>query len=265
LDSMRRRQARTGRAAAALALLLLCGPRGVAEERPAPADGRCVALNQPVSIDGPQAVPPMEMTAVPGASADETPGRDATLRRVKRPSRTSGVGDAARLMPGAEGDAHLSLAPQTPWYRSGVGALAIVLALIGGLVWALRRWVPAAQGRESRIIRVVGRASLSPKHSAALICVGRRFVLVGMSGEHVNTLCEISEADEVAELSLRTDTVPTQEAEGFERLLIEEAADYRQPVVGEAKDAGPTAAETVRTRKPLSDLLHRLRTLQSTR
>jgi flagellar biogenesis protein FliO len=246
-------------------LLLSLGPRGVAEDRAAPTDSGSVALNQPVSIDGTQAAAASAVTATPDTPANEAAGPDAALRRAKRPSRTSGGGDAARLARGVDGDARLSLAPSAPWYRSGLGALAVVLALIGGLVWALRRWVPATRSGESRIIGVVGRASLSPKHSAALIRVGRRFVLVGMTGEQVSALCEISEPEEVAELSIRTDTVTAQEAESFERLFIEEAADYRQPVVDEVKDAGLTAAETVRTRKPLCDLLRRLRTLQSIR
>ena len=113
------------------------------------------------------------------------------------------------------------------------------------------------------MIRVVARASLSPKHSAALIHVGRRFVLVGMSAERVQTLCEIGSPEEVAELALRLDGGIERHAAGFEQLLSEEAADYRRNYADGAEAAGSRAAESGRGRKPLSELLHRLRALQS--
>ena len=265
MDSMGRGCLKANQAVALLLLLLGVCSRAAGDEPPALPGGEGVALNQPVSIDSTEDTAPPKATTVLNSDAGETPDREAALRKVKRPWRNSGGAAEARSARGLDGGPRASLVQPKPWYRSGIGALALVLGLIGALVWALRRWVPATRGGESRMIRVVGRVPLSPKHSAALLSVGRRFVLVGMSAERVNTLCEISDAEEVAELSLRAGTATAPDAEGFERLLVEEAADYRHDLLEEVKEPGSKAAGAVWIRKPLSDLLHRLRALQSAR
>src|SRR5688500_14932836 len=79
-------------------------------------------------------------------------------------------------------------------------ALVAVLALILLLRWALRRFVPAALARNSRGIRVVGRTYLGPKQQILVLQVGRRLLVVGDSGQQLNTLCEITDQDEAAAL-----------------------------------------------------------------
>ena len=58
----------------------------------------------------------------------------------------------------------------------GMAGLALVLAVGGGIAVAARRFGPRAA---AGAVQVVGRVSLSPKHSVYLLRVGRRVLLVG--------------------------------------------------------------------------------------
>jgi flagellar biosynthetic protein FliO len=80
-----------------------------------------------------------------------------------------------------------------------LGALVAVLALILVLRWALRKLTPAL-ARSSRAVRVVGRTYIGPKQQVLVLQVGRRVLIVGDSGQQLNTLCEINDPDEAAAL-----------------------------------------------------------------
>ncbi len=60
-----------------------------------------------------------------------------------------------------------------------VGA-SLAVAALGGLTLALRRWRPAP---EVGGLRVVGRTSLSPRHSVFLLQVGERVLIVGTGSQ----------------------------------------------------------------------------------
>ncbi len=148
-----------------------------------------------------------------------------------------------------------------PWYQTGLGALVVVLGLIGGSAWALKRWVLTSKGGSSNVLQVVSRASLSPKHSVALVRLGRRFVMVGIAGEQVSMLCEVNDPDEVAELAIRTGESVDRKADDFEQLLLEETADY--PSGEETLPKRSTPVRLREGRQPLSELLRRLKSVQS--
>ncbi len=76
-----------------------------------------------------------------------------------------------------------------------MAGITLVLAVCGGIVAAGRRFLPqgAAGG-----LQVVGRVSLSPKHSVYLLRVGRRVLLVGAGPQGAPSL--ISELDDLAEI-----------------------------------------------------------------
>jgi flagellar protein FliO/FliZ len=61
-------------------------------------------------------------------------------------------------------------------WGAGTACLALVLAICGGLAVAARRLGPRAPAAP---VQVVGRVSLSPKHSVYLLRVGRRVLVVG--------------------------------------------------------------------------------------
>ncbi len=85
------------------------------------------------------------------------------------------------------------------WVRTGV-ALVIVVALVFGVRWALRRWAGGAAPGEGRAVEVLGRTSLSTRHRLYLVRMGERLLLVGGGGETLTTLAEVTDPDEMAEL-----------------------------------------------------------------
>lgn len=182
-----------------------------------------------------------------------------SLRAVPRTVRRSSKSATSRRPPDRE----------TPWYRSGVGALAIVLVVVAGGYWLVRRYLPSVRTTGSSALRVVARTSVTPKHHLALVQFGRRFVLVGVSGDRLQTLSEVTETQEVAEVAAQTGATLAGRPSGFDDLLEKESADYHEdPDAGEGEDLAiasqtPAQAGSVRAGKPVADLLDRLRALQS--
>ncbi len=65
--------------------------------------------------------------------------------------------------------------------------LAVVLALIWGAAWLVRRLTPAA-GSVGSAIRVVAAQSVGPRERVVLIEVGEQWLLVGVAPGQVNAL-----------------------------------------------------------------------------
>lgn len=160
--------------------------------------------------------------------------------------------------------------PSSPvsWYRTGIGALSIVLCMMGGVYFLARKWFPSIRVMDSRAIHVVARATITPKHQAALIQMGRRFVLVGISGEHMNTLCEITNPEEIAELTTRMGLSQSPHATGFENMLSRETQGYVESAMDPATEVMPNADQQQNRRASwlktpaLSELKKKLRSLQ---
>ncbi len=79
-------------------------------------------------------------------------------------------------------------------------ALAVVLGLIFLLRWLGRRFTGHSGSGHGRAVQVVSRSLIAPRQQLMLVRIGRRLVLVGNSGTVMNPLCEITDADEVAEV-----------------------------------------------------------------
>ncbi len=87
-----------------------------------------------------------------------------------------------------------------------VGGVLIVAVAGGLIVFFYRRFAGGAIGlRGSRVVEVLGRTALSPRHAVCLLKVGRRLVLVGVAGDRVAPISVIESADEVAEILQRVD------------------------------------------------------------
>ncbi len=209
------------------------------------------AALQPSAINTNDNLLPDAAVVPPGGADVDRPSRRAARLRNARRSKLRGSFDRGS---GAQG---------TPWYRTGIGALAIVLALVGIGFWAVRRWVPSTRSGENGVLKVVARVNLSPKHNVALVRVGRRFVLVGLAGDRVNVLCNVCDQDEVAELAARVGTAGGQPVAEFGDLLIDEAAEYKVPAERNAGRAQPVRSAGTGAAQPLSDLLRKLRELKT--
>jgi hypothetical protein len=77
--------------------------------------------------------------------------------------------------------------------------ITLALAVCGGIIAVGRRFLPQGAGVG---MQVVGRVSLSPKHSVYLLRVGRRVLLVGAGPQGSPSL--ISELDDLAEIEPET-------------------------------------------------------------
>lgn len=185
----------------------------------------------------------MNQSAVVDAPAEPTP-KESTSSRPRKASRKLGVESAA-----------LSSNESTPWYRTGLGAMTIVLALLGALYWGVRRWVPSVKTASNAAMTVVARSAVTPKHSLATVQWGRRFVLVGMSNDRMDTLAEITEPTEAAELAGSLGVRWPAGASSFDETLMTESSAFDEPM--ESNPAPSSKANAVQ------DLLKRLKTLRS--
>ena len=220
-----------------------------------PNDGQ-VSSNQSVALPddpGPAVESNLPDEAV-AASANEGPPSPTFSRRravARRPilETEAGAGGVGRHQ-GA-----------SPWYRTGLGALGLVLALVALVYAGVRRWVPSVRSGDSGLMRVVSRTSLTPKQHVVLLQVGRRLVLVGVGSDQVRNLCEITDQSEVAEL---TAGLGTRNSRGsFDDKLFSQVSEYREDweEEGAADDRSRPRRQPERA-APLKELLLRLRELK---
>lgn len=183
------------------------------------------ATNQSLSLD--DVFPTRDDDRVPAATSaeDVSESHDAeqgsassATRQALVLTRRAGSGPGSTDEP--------TVAPTKLMDATSIGALAIVLIVLGVVVYALRRYVPALRQADHDALRVVARTGLSPKHSLALIRLGRRYVLVSMAGDRVNSLCEVTDPEEVAELTAHVGNT-TRSGNAFDNLLSHELKDYR--------------------------------------
>jgi hypothetical protein len=118
-----------------------------------------------------------------GGSAPTRAG--AEPERPAAVDRTQGEG-LHPVAPREEGRHH----PGTPGASSGgwwIGTVGIALALaaFGGISLASRRWVPQAP---AGALQVVGRASLSAKHTVYLLRANNRILIIGAGSQGPPTL-----------------------------------------------------------------------------
>lgn len=153
-----------------------------------------------------------------------------------------------------------------PWYRSGLMSLVVVLGLIGAVAVVVRRLVPSVRSMSSGSIEVIGRHTLAPKQSIALIRVGRRVLLLGITAERINSLCEIDDGEEVSDLLGRIpERARSAGTEDFERLLDGSAAEFRDSLEGLDRPIEPACGGSQnlhRAKGRLQGLLSRLQAMQ---
>jgi flagellar biosynthetic protein FliO len=153
-----------------------------------------------------------------------------------------------------------------PWYRSGLLSLAAVLVVIAAAAYLIRKLVPSVRMFNGGAIEILGRSHLTPKQSLALVRVGRRVLVIGVSVERLTTLCEIGEAEEVAELLVhsagRRSGSPRGADAPFDELLGEAAVEFEERP-RDLRETVPGRSEPLdRARGKLRGLIGRLKTMQ---
>ena len=231
-------------------LVLVCGPTAFSQQTGGDAltmvDKRTIS-NQSVSIpsvEAPSAQAASKPSDQPAKDTATIPAPRLIGRRSTKPSRDILRGDTAG-----------------PWYQTGLGSLAIVLALIGGVYWIARRWGPALRSTEVGGMRIVARAGLSQRQSLVLVQVGRRLVVVGVSPGRVERVCDISDPQEVAELTGHRQAGRPNDRAGFDKMLHRAEEEF-SPADGEEYASSPASTDRAAGTGAVSGLLKRLRGLQ---
>jgi hypothetical protein len=129
---------------------------------------------------------------VAGASPAPAPAPTAVSARRPFSPRESALRNAEGRPEGAGG-----------WWL-GTAGIALVLALCGGISLVARRCWP--QLHTGGLLRVVGRASLSSKHTVHLLSVGNRVLIVGTGPQGAPSLLgELTDPDDLRRLAPRGD------------------------------------------------------------
>ena len=69
------------------------------------------------------------------------------------------------------------------------GSMVLVLSLLGGLLWALKRMQTGVRaGGGIKQLQVIEAVSVGPRQKVALVRVGKREVLVGISPAQITAL-----------------------------------------------------------------------------
>jgi Flagellar biosynthesis protein, FliO len=177
-----RRRHRALRVALGLAIILALGfaadaivlmtTRAHADASAAPGQTAIATQSNSVQASGDRLTAPSRTESAPPGD-DPRASRAPLFRRLTKGSRPGG---------------------SDPWSLSMI-VVTITLVVLGGIVVAGRRYLPQAPGAA---MQVVGRVSLSPKHTVYMLRVGRRVLLVGTGPQGSPSL--ISELDEPGEI-----------------------------------------------------------------
>ena len=230
-------------------------PCTASAEEPVPAPA---ALDEAVP-DRPLPVPSTQPCAAPvGDARPQPPPRDTppvpppSFPLLHRPGKTEGLGDkGASTGPSA-----------TVW--SVVWATALILALVVGGGYLVRRFMPGmAAGSGHAAVTVLARVQLTPRHWVSLVRCGRRVLILGLSGERITALSEITDGAEVVELLGQCEqSRPGSASSSFRGMFQQEAREMSDEVAefdAESEQAPSTALSAVaKVRNELAALMEKV-------
>lgn len=175
------------------ALLALCGvlllaAPAAAQDEPA-ADAERIEQMRDLSTT---AAPALETAAAEAGESDEIP-----LPANESLPLGAGEGDlfntdSDQASTGSMGDG---------WFLSTLAALGVVLALVFGIRWLLKRGgVVSTAVPQGTVVEVLSRTTVAPRSHVVLMRVGMRILVVSDSPAGMRTLASVQDAEEVAEL-----------------------------------------------------------------
>lgn len=218
-----------------------------------PSDSAVASPNQSISIDAEQ-------------------GRDGHRQNEPGSEQQGAIHDneATTAVPGAArppiflgrrpspNDPTLATHAQTPWYRSSFGALGLVLGLLVFLYIGLRRWAPSLRVQDGGLIRILSRTAVGPRQSLMMVRVGQKLLLVGVSADRIERVCEIEDADEVAALTAQS--AGGRQKGDFSAWLDRESAEYARTPADD--NIAETGVRSDSARKSLTELLQKLKAVK---
>lgn len=211
-------------------------------------------------------LPVMESEASLSVQAPATDKKD-DLPIVRRDDRLlprlagkSSVAQAATVKAGSNWTGWMG------WWKSLL-PLLIVLVLIGAMAALVKRYAPQrlrANLAGGGVIDMIARQHLTPKQSVALLKIGRRIVVVGMTPDRITRLDTIEDSEEVAELIGRAGSSrPDSLSSSFQREVLKQVAVYDPSADGKGKTKARDTRESVYTgaREQVQGLLKRVQTM----
>ena len=120
--------------------------------------------------------------------------------------------------------------------------LGLVVGLAVGTLHLVRRFMPGSVPPQNRnLVRVLGRGTLGPKHQVVVTQVGGQILILGVAGDSIVRLGEVSDPEEAVRLVPREDTF-TGTIDATDRKFAEEVvypeghADWSPPAEEEPAD-----------------------------
>ena len=112
--------------------------------------------------------------------------RAAVAERPAVPSFETTPEGRVRIIPHPKiGSAPATSSTSSGGWWLGTAGIALALAAVGGISFGLRKFLPKS---ETGPLRVIGRTSLSPRHSVYLLRAGDRVLIVGTGPQGSPTL-----------------------------------------------------------------------------
>jgi flagellar protein FliO/FliZ len=142
-------------------------------------------------------------------------------------------------------------------------ALAAVIGLILLLRAGYRRLSGAGLGGTGKLVTVLSRSFISPKQQVLVLEVGKRLLVVGDSGGHMSSLCEITDPDEIAALIGRSRATSAAKAKtAFAGVFRKANESFDDQAVVEEPSEEATAPDDAVSTEEIGGLLDKVRLLQ---
>ena len=189
---------------AALALLLFAATQSVWAQDTAATDAERIAQMRDRVDQTQQDVDviqtPVEGTAQTDGANPQTPVQDEDADKY---AGNDGIalgqseGGLFNKTPGGTGTGGVG----DNWLMSTLAALGVVIAMVFGLRWLLRRGgVATASAPRGSVVEVLSRTTVAPRSHVVLMRVGQRILIVNDSPNGMRTLGTVHEPEEVADL-----------------------------------------------------------------
>jgi flagellar biogenesis protein FliO len=149
-----------------------------------------------------------------------------------------------------------------------VGVIGLILVMRAGV----RKIFPStATHRGTSAVKVLSRCTISPRQHLLVVQFGKRLVLVGDSGSHLNPLCEIADPDEAANVLAQAREESVSVARKFDSLFGRARKDFDSSEAETAQESFDNSDEVRRegvsrddpaiqeTQKELADLHDKVR------
>lgn len=152
------------------------------------------------------------------------------------------------------------------WLLSTLAALGVVLAIVFGLRWVLRRGgVVSPSVSSGSVVEVLNRTTVAPRSHVVLMRVGQRILVVSDSTAGMRTLASVNEPEEVAALLGAIDAAKsssmTQNFGSVMKKLSGQWAD-EETLGAQAQDSAEAPADSIgKARGALSQVRSRLASL----